>query len=313
MPKCLSTCGGVERGVCGCVPKPGGAFDGSVDFPHRYGGDPVMACSGSEVEQGCYCRTGFLGTNCDVTCPVANGSTALSCGGPQQGRCTTSATTNSSDAVHLYCSCLDGWEGDDCTVASCPGVVVVMGPSGYATPRPCSNRGECRRTTALVIDTTNSSGTTQVAQCQCNDGFTGGGCEDLDCPTAREDQVCSGYGTCEVNDAGTGVVCNCVYGWDGADCNTNAGLQSLIWSLSVGLGLLLVVVAVGMVLYFMRNKAAGRFVGPGDSLRRRRWTRADRASRAFETVAVHVPQRPSAKKIGPMPQPARTRIDPTLG
>ena len=78
-------------------------------------------------------------------------------------------------------------------------------------------------------------------------------------------------------------------GWAGVDCSTNAGLVTLIYSLSIGGGLVLTVVTFAMVIYFFKATKAGGLQGPTQCYRRAQWTKASQYMGS--TVAVHTPKR----------------------
>ena len=297
LPLCESTCGGGPlQGTCGCVAKPGA----SVGYtPSRYMSEPLLQCAGDSWDRGCYCRSGFLGEECDVTCPSINSSQP--CGGAAQGSCVTSILdTNGTLTYNVGCQCEPGWEGEHCTVPACPGI--VSRADGMLVS--CSGRGSCVRSVeSLQGSASNGTSARKVATCACNAGFGGDDCTLLVCPSARSDAVCSGYGACELSSDGRTSECKCVFGWAGADCNTNAGLQSLIFSLPIGLGLLVLVIAIGLALYCMRARRAGRFLSPGESYRRRRWQSSGRSALG-SAVVVHVPRREKPFSG------SRTRINP---
>lgn len=79
--------------------------------------------------------------------------------------------------------CNEGFEGDNCKIALCPGTPV------------CGGRGACN----------NTDGT-----CSCRQGFTGKACELEACP-----KNCNGKGSC-----GTDGKCACFAGYTGDDCGT---------------------------------------------------------------------------------------------
>jgi hypothetical protein len=115
------------------------------------------------------------------------------------------------------CSCYDNWTGPDCSLRVCPfseawsdaADTTVSGrqPHYYAE---CGNKGECDRSSGL---------------CQCYEGYTGKGCQRLNC---EGEGNCNGHGTCEtlleVNSGYTGwdkekiMYCKCDPGYSGPGC-----------------------------------------------------------------------------------------------
>ena len=77
------------------------------------------------------------------------------------------------------CTCLVGWQGDDCSKLACPS--------------DCSGHGICQ----------------EDATCLCDQGWDGAGCATPICPNG-----CSGQGACTHN--GT---CICYIGFEGEDCS----------------------------------------------------------------------------------------------
>ncbi|GMH66000.1 hypothetical protein TrLO_g8835 [Triparma laevis f. longispina] len=93
-------------------------------------------------------------------------------------------------ASNFKCTCDDGYFGN-CNNTMCP-----QGPAWFDEAvtennahrmAECSNRGTCIRRTG---------------ECKCQEGFSGGACERLDCPVSvdpftSEELECSGRGTCQ--------------------------------------------------------------------------------------------------------------------
>jgi len=84
------------------------------------------------------------------------------------------------------CTCDRGWVGGDCALRSCPtGRSWFDAPTAdetaHAAGAECSNRGVCDR---------------ETSRCACHEGFTGEGCERLDCPKGAGGRECSGHGRC---------------------------------------------------------------------------------------------------------------------
>uniref|UniRef100_H2YAD0 EGF-like domain-containing protein n=1 Tax=Ciona savignyi TaxID=51511 RepID=H2YAD0_CIOSA len=118
---------------------------------------------------------------------------------------------SNGDCVNGLCKCFPGYQGTDCSQASCSvtcrgnGVyahgkcvcfsgwkgVDCATPSDQCAVPDCSNRGSC-------VD----------GECVCERGYKGEACKEIDC----YDPGCSGHGVCV-----TGV-CRCDRGWSGALC-----------------------------------------------------------------------------------------------
>merc|ERR1711871_955409 len=98
------------------------------------------------------------------------------------------------------CSCLKGWEGDDCET-----------PSVKNCPLNCSKHGEC------------SSG-----KCACDYGYRGKGCQVMKCyHGALWESGIDGQNATEVPEdsvpkIGRNQTCLCNEGWEGIHCNTTS-------------------------------------------------------------------------------------------
>ena len=225
-------------------------------------------CGGTaDREQACNCNSGFAGDDCSGTCASGDDGNGglVTCG--SHGTCVTVSAgeleafpQREGFPAGLRCACASGWRGTVCEEPACPGDPECGGET----------RGTCERSASS-------------AACACNPGFEGLACETLRC-----ESDCSGNGQCLISADGS-PQCECVFGWTGSDCSTNAGLVSLTYSLSIGGGLVAVVIAVGVLIYCVRANQAGSLQGPTGQYRRRQWTRA--SGGLGNTLAVHTPKR----------------------
>ena len=274
------------RGQCGCVPT--GADPGVA-------GQPIRKCGGNPARKHvCTCDQGYSGSDCTATCAMdASGKVC----GPH-GTCVTVATdgiaaTDSLSAVQasgappvaspsstLTCQCDAGWGvgvgGALCDTPLCPGAPECGGET----------RGTCVRSPT-------------GAACACSAGYTGADCSTLACPAS-----CSGFGNCVIPADGSAPRCDCNFGRSGDDCSTNTGMISLVWSLSVGGGVLLCGILLGVCFYWLRASRSGKYVGPTESYRRRQWQAAS-STRLGAGVAVHTPKRIPTKG-------SRRRVEPVF-
>ena len=185
----------------------------------------------------CTCSTNYGSSN-GYNLPGTRGD----CGYTQStiqgcpGAVSCSAHGACSGVPTFACLCNEGWQSADCSEKSCP-----RGSSWFTFPadidtahvaeyNECSDMGSCDR----------SSGT-----CTCVNGFTGAGCNRLQCP--GDPNLCSGHGDCQdlmtlaaaatVNGVNPGFTygmvpnnpktwdynrmfgCNCNSGWNGYDCS----------------------------------------------------------------------------------------------
>ena len=253
--------GACESPSCSIAPLNDCSFQGSCECTDHAGGR-LDECSGAATQR-CNCKPGFTGVDCSTTCPnsPANG---LQCSG--YGQCTTDASAALPGFPSLLrCLCGPMRGGDHCELALCPGDPECGGDA----------QGTCDREAA------------GGASCTCAPGYHGPSCSLLSCPND-----CSGYGSCRVPYPGATPRCDCVFGWTGDDCNTNSGMVSLMYSLSIGGGVLLLGVCVGGAIYWLRGSRQGRFVGPTDTYRRRQWSRASSQTGGGRYgYAVYTPKR----------------------
>ena len=139
------------------------------------------------------------------------------------GSCPSACHWNGNCSVTGRCSCFSGWEGNDCSIRSCPMghniADIAYAKDSAHVLEPCSGRGTCDRT---------------MATCICEPGWSGYNCGKSSCLNA-----CSGRGQCislamaaEINDgytynhttsytrwdASSMFGCKCDPGYSGADC-----------------------------------------------------------------------------------------------
>jgi len=129
-------------------------------------------------------RSPYTSSNVPDTC----GSTYKACPGNGYPKCSGNGICDRTTGT---CSCADGWGGNDCSIASCPG-------SG------CSGRGVCSK---LV----------SPPECYCNPGYYGAACQSTvaSVPQGQCPGGCTvGNGVCNT----TSGVCACWPGWTGPDC-----------------------------------------------------------------------------------------------
>jgi len=85
---------------------------------------------------------------------------------------------------NFRCSCDDGWYGN-CNMTTCPlgnaWFDEALAENEAHQPVECSNMGSCNRLTG---------------ECSCNEGYSGGACERLDCPSDVLFGTCHGKGRC---------------------------------------------------------------------------------------------------------------------
>jgi len=108
------------------------------------------------------------------------------------------------------CTCYNGWangdeDGGDCSQRVCPyDRAWVDAPTASNTAHriaECSGRGICNR---------------ETGDCECNDGYTGAGCNRADCDSS----TCNGHGNCEfINELRTDV--GDEFKWTGANPSTD--------------------------------------------------------------------------------------------
>ncbi|XP_060596109.1 uncharacterized protein LOC132750181 [Ruditapes philippinarum] len=207
-------------------------------FPCYTGGACKETCNGhgSCFEDTCQCDATYWGEFCeDSGCP----GTGSSCSG--QGSCSISKKT---------CSCNNYWKGEGCDVWDCPGEIDCndrgvcdgttewppkcvnctdsMGSSchldcihGNEYPEdssicqcePCYHGSDCN---TLCSDVGYCSDSPSTIGCECNEGYKGTFCEELNCPG---DPDCSDHGKCRRDTEKNISVCTCNAGFKGDDCS----------------------------------------------------------------------------------------------
>ncbi|KAL1528664.1 hypothetical protein AB1Y20_010001 [Prymnesium parvum] len=262
LPLCLSDelnrCS--NRGWCGCS-----SGDGSP---------PAQACAdvpgGRNYTAVCTCSAAWGGADCTLPCPLYQG---LPCGGngvclevvaPKRNWTARSPALPPSPPPAMQCACDPLFEGEACEVALCPGA-----------PRECGGplQGEC---------VTSASG---ARVCSCYEGFGGVTCSVFSCQGG-----CSGRGSCVVGLGSTKPSCICDDGWEGPDCSTSVGVQTLIYSLAIGGGALGGLLILGALAWLVRLLSAGTMQTPGTAFQQHRWKTAHAVS--FDgSAAVWYPSR----------------------
>lgn len=192
-------------GVCtaGCGDETCGGFGTCSDATGAIFCDCVEGHDGADCT---LCRAGYEDVDGDGACEPA-------CGAMQ---CSGNGTCDNRGGV-IVCDCLEGHEGDDCSV--CAAGYQDADGDGRCAPgcddATCSGRGTCDDSSGRVICTCDF-GSGGVACDVCAVGF-----QDRDgdgtCALACTDTTCSGRGTCD--DASGAAVCTCDEGFTGARCD----------------------------------------------------------------------------------------------
>jgi len=159
--------GGVNTGECYCYPGYGPASDGRAGFAtreHNY-----LDCGSIRTDFN------WTGITCPKVAPQYGGSAEI-CGSP------TSFTA--CDLTTLTCNCSYGYEGGACEWLKCSRgkawFDVATAPNVAHALAPCSNVGECSRTSG---------------QCQCDPLFEGSVCSQMMC-AKNDSYVCGDKGVC---------------------------------------------------------------------------------------------------------------------
>ncbi|XP_078481639.1 teneurin-3 isoform X2 [Ciona intestinalis] len=118
---------------------------------------------------------------------------------------------NNGDCVSGVCACFPGYQGSDCSQASCS--VTCRGNGVYAHGKCVCFSGwkgvDCATPSDQCVHPECSNhGSCDGGECVCERGYKGEACEQIDC----FDPSCSGHGVCV-----TGV-CRCDRGWSGSIC-----------------------------------------------------------------------------------------------
>jgi hypothetical protein len=194
-----------------CTDGPEGALCACVD---GYTGDAcefapaVDPCSPNPCENDGMCNDESIAACQDMTCDVVacvdavcaldafccnnwDGSCAdCAAGEPGIGGIDCSGAVGACSEPAYSCTCLEGFEGDNCEVGTDPCV-----------PNPCQNDGVC-------------SAMGDGYLCACPDGFTGSNCETM--IDGCSPNPCQNGGVC--TDDIFGVTCACVNGYTGSVC-----------------------------------------------------------------------------------------------
>ncbi|EGC32669.1 hypothetical protein DICPUDRAFT_38006, partial [Dictyostelium purpureum] len=213
----LNKCNNIT-GVCTCEPNKSG-YDCSVD-DSIYCKDPTCNNNGicDKSKGKCNCNDGYSGDSCETPicssscsnhgsyptcsnhgvcdrskgiCSCNNGFGGESCETPI---CSTGCSNHGSCISPGKCKCLDGWIGDDCSIAH-----IECSPV-------CGVNGKCD----------NTKGT-----CDCNNGYSGESCDLPICSTN-----CSNQGSCVAPEK-----CQCISDFVGIDCSISAKKTHFISSI----------------------------------------------------------------------------------
>ncbi|KAI8479536.1 hypothetical protein Bbelb_427260 [Branchiostoma belcheri] len=156
-------------------------------------------CSGhgycNRLDQVCYCQPNWKGPDCNTPdCP----------GTPD---CRDRGYCDGTNYDPPRCvNCTQGWMGSECQVPCTHGVQQPM-DSGFCDCFPCYSGTSCD------MECTDH-GTCQNGTCQCQSGYEGDMCQDLDCPGEPD---CTDRGTC-VRRGGQSI-CLCNPGFGGLTCS----------------------------------------------------------------------------------------------
>ncbi|GKT24875.1 hypothetical protein ADUPG1_012871, partial [Aduncisulcus paluster] len=200
----------------------------------------------------CICTDGWAGRHCMAEC-----SSATDCNG--NGLC----VNNEEEAV---CSCLSGWDGDDCSESLClsDGNGNICGENGT-----CSRYGICQcesnaylsTVTGLCITNSdcegcgsdNSYGTCTSNGCVCDYGYGGQLCTELTCKSSQDDlELCNDQGYCVLQ--GNSYLCMCINGSDGILCeNARTWITQGVLGILIGLSVCLVA-GTGLVIFLVLKK-----------------------------------------------------------
>lgn len=179
-----------------------------LTLPGACGSQPCQnggTCSESKTEDAgyeCVCHSRFQGPNCEIDTDPCASTPCLYAGRCRLIRETTTTTTviGGGGPTDFTCDCLLGLTGKRCEFGR------------YCNPNPCLHGGVCEEGDSGPI-------------CKCR-GFTGDRCEiDLN-ECERNNNLCSGGGTC-VNEIGS-YRCICPAASTGANCANPAGYSTAL-------------------------------------------------------------------------------------
>ena len=89
--------------------------------------------------------------------------------------------------------------------------------------------------------------------------------------TCNDGRGCSGRGACLFAIGSVEPTCLCDDGWDGNDCKTSIGLETLVYGLGIGGGTVAALLVLGTVVWFVRLLGSDSVTSPITFLMHSRW------------------------------------------